>query len=287
MKTESQTLVFVIHGEFVTKQSRSFWWDEGEKDRALKLLASLDGITTGQSLDVIFGKSKLTGDSKSGIFLEPDKATTSPCGNRMDETLIDTLREDKEKIKVLKDDLRDHLSVRETIASKYGAVEIGPRALKRLKRGEETIDTLGCRGLIKKRPIVTEPLRGRRELLKTQEADGLAFPGIADAIEEVETPPKPDPDLNSQNGWVDREGRFFPCGYGGHIRLADLLGLDAVVMEDKGWVKITDYTTCPIPIPAREFVMYEGKVSPTVAQKKVVVDWCTKYERAVPEWVTE
>lgn len=286
MKAESQTVVFVITGEFVTKQARTFWWDENEKDRALNLLLCLDRITTDQCLDVIFGRSRLTGDSKVGLLIKPDNAKTSPGRNRMEGTLVDTLRKDKEKARLMEDDLRDHLSEPRFTGSQYGRIEIGPRALQRVKSGEETIEDLASRGLVKHEPVLGS-LRELKGKIRDLEADNETSLGLADAIEEVETPPKADPDLQSQNGWVDREGRFFPCFYSGHIHLADLLGFDERKLEKLGWMKISDYRSAPFPVPAREAVKYEAKISPTDAQKKVAVDWCTKFGHKIPKWVTE
>jgi len=272
---KSQMLAFVIAGEFITKQARTFWWDEGEKDRALDLLQCLQGITTDQALDVIFGRAKLNGDSNVGVRIESDNAKTSPCGNPMKGSLVETLHDDKKKMKSLEDDFKDEIGEKVFSASQYGGIELGRRALEKVKKGETTFEKLAERGLIKRIEPVLTPLRELKEKIRA----------IDD--EQVETSPKPDKSLNARNGWVDREGRLFPCNYMEHILLGQLLGSEEQALEKRGWVKITDYQTAPIPVPPRDVAVYYSKIQPTDAQKKTVIDWCAKHKHKIPKWLTE
>jgi hypothetical protein len=72
---EWETVCFVIHGKDLTRSARSRWADDREPARAIRLLLDgLHGIEIGQVLDVLTGKSKLTGSSRSGVEIVPDKA---------------------------------------------------------------------------------------------------------------------------------------------------------------------------------------------------------------------
>lgn len=43
------------------------------------------------------------------------------------------------------------------------------------------------------------------------------------------------------NGWLDPDGRFFPCGRGEHENLADALsGRGSMGLDDLGWARIAD-----------------------------------------------
>jgi hypothetical protein len=71
---------FTITGEFLTEQARTFWQDDGEPTRALRLLRELDGISLEQCLDILEGRAKLIGKSsdKGGVGLAADNVKDLP-----------------------------------------------------------------------------------------------------------------------------------------------------------------------------------------------------------------
>jgi len=40
-------------------------------------------------------------------------------------------------------------------------------------------------------------------------------------------------------GWIDRDGNFYPCGYGEHVKFSEKIGFTEQELEQKGWVKVT------------------------------------------------
>lgn len=47
-------------------------------------------------------------------------------------------------------------------------------------------------------------------------------------------------DFNTKStGWLDRKGKFYPCGYGEHVKFCEKIGFVERELELKGWVKIT------------------------------------------------
>lgn len=276
------TATFAITGDFITRQARAFWWDEEERAKALDLLACLDGLGLERAVDVIFGKAKLVGDSTIGITLEPDSADRSPSGNPIQGNLIEVLLKEEKRVRILEDDLADVFAINKPrIASPYGLVELGPHALRRYKKGEETLESLERRGLLRK---IEPVLLTRGALARSVQASDAQPDTEPEASDKKEPPPKPDFTLTARNGWMDREGRLYPCAYMEHIRLAEQLGYAEGRLEEMGWVKISDYATAPAPVPPRPVAFYVAKIRPTDEQIKATAQWCEKHGYKLPFW---
>lgn len=43
----------------------------------------------------------------------------------------------------------------------------------------------------------------------------------------------------SNHGWIDTEGRFWSCSYASHERLLELMDMNSIEQEYRGWVKIS------------------------------------------------
>lgn len=124
---------FVVEGEFITVTARRLWAEEDEPEKALNLLEYIRGLTKGQQLDVLEGRSKLIGDSSAGIELVPDKPS------KKTKTLKEVLTRRKTERDEAKDE-RDDLAQMATgdtvmVASTTGAREIPRRKAKRWMSG--------------------------------------------------------------------------------------------------------------------------------------------------------
>ena len=292
---ESGTKCFTVTGEFLTDHCRTLWWDEGRKALAVDTLSCLNGIAESQIMDVIFGRSKLTGDSNTGINIKKDSAKHTSIGNPI-LTLPEMLKQKETQEKRAAEDHWDETHEMEYMPSPYGQVEIGHYAKRRILSGEETFESTDADGLLR-RTHWQYPRPKDDEMEDSTDEEGLEAPKspvekwIDSQIEEDDSdgPPAVDYALHYRNGWLDREGRFFPCGYMGHIQLAVRLGSEERKLEKKGWVKISDPRTAPVPVPDRESVSFDGTgiVRPTELQRNVVRQWCLRHGRPIPDWASD
>ena len=67
-----------------------------------------------------------------------------------------------------------------------------------------------------------------------------------------------------------------------HDELAEDLGMGLREIEEKGWVKISDGQMAPIP---RDFDILPPDKPASKKQITVIVDWCIKHGRKVPDWL--
>lgn len=191
---------FTVHGEDLTRLARDIWNFENKPLAALNILRSLDGITDAQCLDILGGKMKLTGDSSSGINIEPDNASG--------QKTLDTILGDFQKnVKQLEEYLLDATEM-----------AIG-----------DTVGVGSSQGLIQVPRNQTELRQGRRTLKKESKW------GDADEKPELIA----HKEITSMYGWLSPSGKFYECRYGGHNQLALDLGHDEINLEDFGWVKCT------------------------------------------------
>lgn len=79
---ESGTVHFTLHGDALTRLARSWWADELEIERALRLLVTgLHGMTEHVAIQVLTGYAKLEGVNH--FTLESDNTKTSEHGNQL------------------------------------------------------------------------------------------------------------------------------------------------------------------------------------------------------------
>jgi len=85
---------------------------------------------------------------------------------------------------------------------------------------------------------------------------------------------KVDRTFEYDTGWLDREGKYYSCEIGQHIRLADMLvdefypnvtGDPEQILEERGWMKCTGAS------------WYETKRRPTQAQLRTIERWKEKW----------
>lgn len=63
----------------------------------------------------------------------------------------------------------------------------------------------------------------------------------------------------SDNMWITPKGKIYSCGFANHARVAKLMGLSEVNLEDAGWVKVSSRTAY-------------GTVRPTSRQARILND---------------
>lgn len=110
---------------------------------------------------------------------------------------------------------------------------------------------------------------------------------MSDAPTEV---PEPVVEITSPHGWLNREGKFYPCEYMQHRGLADALaGLEGVdlqdqptgggegVLESRGWVKLHGQGFARGPLAT------VGAKPPTKAQQRMILKWCELTGGKYPE----
>ena len=104
---------------------------------------------------------------------------------------------------------------------------------------------------------------------------------IASQYKEGE-PPEQDLTLSSPFGWIDIDGKFYPCdGYMQHINLAYRFGKTENQLEEVGWVKVAQGDLC---FAQRDFdFLHVGKLAINDAQWKTIEDWCMEHKRNIPD----
>lgn len=80
--------------------------------------------------------------------------------------------------------------------------------------------------------------------------------------------------IDSDNGWLSPDGKFYGCQYHGHDALAyELLGRGSYHLEDLGYAKIQRHPLNDEFAWAWHLGEWEGRIKPTYIQKKMVVDY--------------
>jgi len=308
----SGTAVFVIDGEWLTNLTRSMWADELNTEKAVGILVDgLHGMTDDIAVKILTGKSKLVGKNED-VHLEDDDATESEQGNTL--ALKSVMKRVTDRDAKARWDARTHRELLECdvvpCASPVGLV-FAPRAVFEKYGVREPIGVVKCGTLdlslweeiyphcitrdaawdyfveekdnVEWRYMIcyTESVpniigsRGSVNRLLGIDAD--------DADEEEEEEPKPEPaeDFSERYGWITPEGRFYTCGYGGHLALVDRLGFSSGREIEKTHVKVGSLY-CESSI---YFVGDTAKMPER--QKTAIYDWCQHHKEKMPDWVFE
>jgi hypothetical protein len=125
-----------------------------------------------------------------------------------------------------------------------------------------------------------------KDLPMPEGLEHLAPPTMREVFERLvsESPievPEPVTEITSPHGWLNREGKFYPCAYMEHRGLADalagLIGVDLQdqpdgggegILESKGWVKLHGQGFARGPLATL------GAKPPTKAQERLILQWC-------------
>lgn len=268
MTARAEVAHFVITGEFITQQARSFWNDEDEPDKAVKILEYLHGITKDQIYAVLEGRMRLTGDSSVGVGIEPDDS------GYKGKTLADIVG----KLKRERDEARDERDDFVQMAIGGDATEClaSPTGLRRVPKRKTQQKTIsGSRRTCLKddlefddvladpeTPVIkgrgTKPLKVWQQVspyppAKTGHRPELMDLGDDEEDEEEEKRPPPPPahdkiiveeGEDGAVGWLSPEGKFYSCakGYAQHAPTAWKLGLtdnpQNHFIEVDGWARL-------------------------------------------------
>lgn len=91
--------------------------------------------------------------------------------------------------------------------------------------------------------------------------------------------PAPDPNCESEDGWILPDGKFYGCGYMEHIWLADRLGKEEKEAEKAGWIKISH------GVDGRLYIQrLDTAREPTQKQIDTMFTWCEKHKAKLPDW---
>ena len=280
---------FVIHGEFVTQQARTFWSEDDDPERALNLLNCVHGLSYEQHLDILEGRAKLVGSSSTGIKLQPD--------NQKLPTLAEVLGRMRKERDEARGDTADLLQIinKDTVvvASPTGRRLI-PRRQAEIKPGSSTVGTLrkglGWKGTDSENPeprfyqCVDEAAYGRSfdDVLRP-------LPGIGRVAAEVQeedhrkaeaAKPLPRDTITETTGWLSPEGKFYPCRYSQHNQTAWDLDMEPGHLDDVGWIRLQKRNEEEQNIFKKD---YDAKVPD--AQKALLVAFCTSQKIELPWWL--
>lgn len=263
---------FVVEGEWFTNLVRSLWADEGQPEKAMRLLKTgIPDLPEEAAYGILRGTKRLDGDSTTGLDLVDDSATESPCGNSLAlEAVLKPLRTKAEEGR----DATALLAGQVThIGSPKGRVAIPTHRIEAYRRGEIGLDDMLYRGVSniptaeERKAMLTDPMveveRQRRgiEPLDDEEGEPLGF-----------TPPPPAYKITHDYGWLSPDGKFYPCAWMEHIWLAGALGFEERNLEKLGWIKIE----------AGEAFAPEREV--TQRQIDLVFDWYQTRGKELPFW---
>ena len=241
-KIKEETVCFVIEGEFLTNLTRQLWADEGKPEKAFGILESaFPKMRKSLMFSILIGEKKLIGDSSKGCELVADDTETSPCGNSL--SLESVVVKFKKKIKA------DEEWIRIVARDNIKEMEIEERRREKLSKDKDYLDNY-----VKSQEIIKE----------------------REAKREKPKPPKARHIIDNDHGWLSPNGKFYPCGYGEHILLADHLGFEERELEKKQWMKL-QRGDCFLP----------ENEKPSQKQRDMIFDWFTARKKSLPWWFEE
>ena len=320
----SETLHFVITGEFLTRQARDYW-TEDEHEKAIKLLeTAFPTMPESMRMDVITGKKKILGENDK-CYVEPDKATEHRGIKLL--SYADAMAQAKNKFKEEKAEHKVTLEIANgdfvTMASPWGLLHV-PRSLTRTRPSksgprpycivewdefeirfpqlvEKAIEgTADKKQLDEDRRAIDKEIRNQKKMIdRFRQRNGFDGGSLLDAVPielraaaaavlapPLKEVPKPDNGMRSRNGWLSPDGKFYPCGFMGHVRLAAALSDGGEPQLEKAWVKIQDSHDPNAVIerikrPGSDFVHIPDR-GVTQAQLNAMQRWCEKHGRELP-----
>lgn len=266
---------FVVDGSWLTDLVRTLWADEGEPEKALRILQEgLPDLPEEAMYSILTGHKKLEGDSSEGITLVDDDTTESPCGNSLAlEAVLKPFRKKAEEGRDAVALLAGNVTY---MGSPKGRVAIPTHHVEAFRRGEIGLDNMLYRGVSnvptaeERKAMLTDPMveveRRRRgiEPLDDKEDEPPPTP-----------PPKPEYKITHNYGWLSPDGKFYACSWMEHIRLAETLGFEERNLEKLGWIKIEDGDA------------FEPERGVTQRQKTLVFDLYYTRGKELPFWWTE
>lgn len=280
---------FVITGEFLTETTRSLWNDENEPERAMAILENLHGITKDQIHAVLEGKMRLTGDSNTGVGIEPDDSGYKGK----------TLKQVVGKIKKQRDEAEDERLDLAQMASGDTVSMGSPTGLRKVPKRKTERRGISGRRYLKKGYEFDDILRGdfgtevdvepgAKPLKIWQQLERSSYLSNASASKRTEVlsdededdePPPYENEIAHDTGWLSPDGKFYRCSYGGHRELSGRLGVS--FEDEEKWVKLAMDNR----YGGQQFWCDPKQL--TAVQKKLVAEYVAKTKCKTPYWMEE
>lgn len=262
MINTTKKLVFTVKGKFLVNLARQLWADENNPEKAVNILKSaFPDMGDALIFAVLTGDKTLRGDSDVGIDVIDDNATLSPCGNPLGlEEVFGRFQKHSED---MKNQLQFVAGMVAFVPSPKGPVVVPRRCTERnLTNGVCSL----------KDGIDLEDIP-HRKATKHDRRNAL----LASEKEKTSWAPLPATNgITTNNGWLSPKGKFHPCGYGEHLKLACHLAGTANGerdLEQQNWVKVQE----------NQFLWdYSGRFRPTQRQLDAVYDWCREKQLSIP-----
>lgn len=294
---KSTTVHLSISGEFITEHARNLW-QECSYSKCLDVLDCITGTTREQHEEVIFGRSKFTG-TKS-LALEPDE-WTPPEGYC--PSLKEALKRGENYPELLRRREDEAWSyAREEWAETRGNKRSTQAYFAKLTRlvGEEEAERIHNQVMHEKAEEWTQRQRKRpdvkpigieaaAQIARHTMAQRLEIAGMdASALASPEAmmnrgydiTPTLDERMESVNGWLLPDGKFYKCGGMEHVGLAARLLPEAQDGEQEaerlGWIKL-----------AKSITGFHclGQKKPTKRQLTKLFDYAEKHGRNYEELI--
>lgn len=224
-------LHFRISGDFITEQARSFWADDQEPGKAVALLeAAFPEMKPSIRLAILTGSKRLVGD-EHGMDLVDDDAVTTSNGMPLDLVEVTTQLQNKNKeyLEVIRDRTAMDHGETQVIGTPQGGMRVPAHRVQQIKSGEVQWDQVLHEPLA---PLSNYVMSGR-------------YPGPTDDPDPIQSelpppvPVEPQDQITTDNGWLDPEGHFYPCLYGGHNHVLYTLNLSEGDADQRGWIKLS------------------------------------------------
>jgi hypothetical protein len=285
-------LHFKVDAEGIVDTVRSFWM-ERSYSRALSLFTDCLGLTLNDAFEVLSGK-KTFSRLDDGRFSIVDDDWTPPDGYA------------KPSMEVVYGQMREWENVREDWA-KLKNISILAWSAKgmaiSMARPGSGYTHASPVGVVKDSYVVDlitdvfeEPTQEEFSSFWGENAETfrqrydidflesyVAGDYDTEKIEIIKSPPpEPEENLESRNGFILRDGKFYACEYAGHDELADRLlehlgieyGMDAgQEAENQGWAKIQTWQNGGMVLLTKR---------PTKRQRDTIMSWCANHNVKLP-----
>lgn len=258
---------FSISGEFITEHSRNLWMERKFK-KALDVLGCLIGSTRDQHEAILFGRSKLTGIND--LSLEEDNWTTPDgyCASiemalqqgehyaellrRREDDAWDWARENWMETRGSSRERLRFFAYIESLVGKDKAEEIADAVMhEKATKGEDYFEEASAPKSARINPIDL----AMHSLKQRMENAGLDSSAMASTEAVMNRgygkAPQIDDKMQSINGWLLPDGRYYACGGMEHVGTAAELMRGKItdsqdpekIAEGLGWIKLVKSVT--------------------------------------------
>lgn len=276
-----EKLYFKVEGESLCRLVRSLYQQEGKERKALNILMEgIQGMTHEVALAICAGSKELRGVNEDMKLVDLD-SSVDPAREAFRKAT-----ELREKLEASEDEHRDFIQRQfypTMMSSPYGLIGVSRKFKKRLLAGEVTWADVP-------EDIVDRGIADMERQKRTADFFSGKRTPAENKLEQLSAKtyrPIEDKELASLNGWIDLDGRFWPCSYGKHEELADLLEASGREADEVGWVKVSNHEESSLDagILDSDFMMQDVERGVTQSQYDTAYAWANKHKRKLPEWM--